>query len=375
MKRKLTVIFLTSLAVFSFWHLTASVAMAQSPLTLAMVLTGLQTKGRTLETSTLAKRNVFIAKRVQTYGVTFRLTPEIEKELRIAGATSSLIETIRDNSPAITTTTTGKPSAVYKDLWVDYGVTEGGQLGMRIHANFTTYKMKNLNSYLAIYFLDESGNALRDNNGKFTSSSGDVAAYKEFTPGYDPADYTDLSVFMPYSELDLSDGNWNLKMDVKLIYKAGGLIQELTTKPFNYKKGDTVARKPDSVTAKVTRVWVDYNVSEDGIKGMRLHVNFEVTGLKGIDSLVVARVQKESGDYLLNNSTDYSNDSGQLQTNFIMKPGFDTTVYKDADLFLPYDEIKISKGVWDLKLDIDLSYADGELIQHLQFYPFQFTQP
>ena len=230
---------------------------------------------------------------------------------------------------------------------------------------------------LAKQFRDQqikAGNALKDNNGKFTSSSGDVAVYRELDIGYDPGDYNDLTVFMPFSELDLEDGNHDLKLDAKLIYKTGGLIQQLTTKDFNYKQGDTVVKKGE-VTAKVTRVWADYNVTEEGRKGMRLHVNFEVTGLKGIDSMVSARVSKASGDFLKNDSADYSNDEGLLQIKFAMKPGFDTTVYKDADLFLPYNEIIVSKGKSQLKFDIDLNYENGEMIQHLDFFAFQFDQP
>jgi hypothetical protein len=379
MRRKLTVTLFTSLLLFSFWQLTVNVS-AQQPLTLAMILTGLQTKGKTPETATLPKRNLFITRKVEAAGVTFRLTPEIEKELRIAGASTVLIAAIRENGPSATPnptprTTSSTPSASFKDLWVDYGVTEGGVSGMKIHVKFTAYGMKNLDSYLAIYFLDEDGNYLKDNNRKFNSSSGDVAVYRDLKPGYDPAEYADYSVFMPYSELDLPNGNWDLQMDVKLIYKAGGLISQLTKKPFNYKKGNPVTRDSSAVTSKVTRVWVDYNVTEGSVRGMRVHVNFEVTGLKGVDSMVVARVQKTNGDYLLNSSSEYSNNDGQLQIKFDMKPGYDTTVYKDADLFLPYSAISVARGKWDLKLDIDLNYEDGELIKHLEFYEFEFERP
>lgn len=379
MRRKLTVTLLTSLILFSFWQLTVNVS-AQQPLTLAAILTGLQTKGKTPETATLPKRNIFITRRVETYGVTFRLTPEIEKELRIAGASAVLIAAIRANGPSATPnptprTTNSTPSAAFKEIWIDYGVTEGGENGMRIHVKFTAYGMKNLDSYLAIYFMDEDGNYLKDNNRKFNSSSGDVAVYRDLKPGYDPAEYADFSVFMPYSELDLPNGNWDLKMDVKLIYKAGGLISELTKKPFNYKKGATVSRNSEGVTFKVIRKWVDYNVTEDGQKGMRIHVNFEVTGLKGVDSLLAVRVMKENGDILTNSNSSYSNDAGELEVTFSMKPGFDTTVFKDADVFLPYNQIIISRGKWDLKLDFDLKYADGELIKHMDVYPFEFDRP
>lgn len=362
--------------LFSLWQLTTNVS-AQQELTLAMILTGLQTKGKTPETATLEKRNIYITRRVQTYGVTFRVTTEIERELRNAGATNALIAAIRQNGPAAPTPTpyNTRASATYKDLWVDYGVTEGGQLGMRIHVKFTAYGMKNLNSYLAIYFMDSAGNYLKDNNGKFASSSDDVAVYRELTPAYDPADYNDLTVFMPYSELDLSNGNYNLTMDVKLIYKAGGLIQELTKKSFPYRQGNTVTRNPSAVTFKVTRTWVDYNVTEGGQRGMRVHVHFEVTGLREVDSLLAVRVMKENGDVLLNGNRNYSNDAGELEVTFAMKPGYDTTVYKDADVFLPYNQITVSRGKWNLKLDLDLKYADGELIKHMDVYPFEFDRP
>jgi hypothetical protein len=53
-------------------------------------------------------------------------------------------------------------------------------------------------------------------------------------PGYDPAEYADYKVFMPYAEFDLPDGKYDLTMDIKLIYKAGGLIQMLTSHDFVY---------------------------------------------------------------------------------------------------------------------------------------------
>jgi hypothetical protein len=359
--------------LLGLWQLTANVS-AQQSLTLAMVLTGLQTKGNKPETATLAARNVYITKRVQAVGVTFRVTPEIDRELRNAGATNALIAAIRQNGPAAPTPTT-KPSASFKDIWIDYDVKEGTQNGMRIHVKFTTYAMKNIPGFLAIYFMKEDGTYLKDKNGKFVSSSNDVAVYRELTPAYDPADFNDLTVFMPYAELDLTNGNWKLTMDVKLIYKAGGLIQDLTKEPFIYKQGAAAVRNPDSVTATVNRIWVDYNVTEGGKRGMRIHVNFEVTGLQGVGSRLYARVMKQNGDFLTNSNSLYSNKDGHLAVFFDMNPGFSTTVYKDATMFLPYSEIIIGRGKHALKFDIDLNYDDGELIKHLDVYEFEFERP
>ena len=96
------------------------------PLTLAAVLTALQSKSGGL---TLAQKNTFVTKRVEERGVTFRLTAEIEKELRTAGASTALINAIRLNSPRANPTPTPcktgtTPSVKFDRLWVDYKVTE-----------------------------------------------------------------------------------------------------------------------------------------------------------------------------------------------------------------------------------------------------------
>lgn len=69
-----------------------------APLTLAQILTGLQTQGKTPETRTLAARNRFIAERVRQRGVAFELSVERERDLRDAGADAELINIIRDKS-------------------------------------------------------------------------------------------------------------------------------------------------------------------------------------------------------------------------------------------------------------------------------------
>lgn len=113
MKEKNRIIILFCVVFLSFININTSAQQklpVQQKLTLAMVLTGLYTQGNTLTTNTLAKRNSYIIKRVRQLGITFNLTSEIEKELRNAGATNRLIETIRgkslsDSKPVEKTTT------------------------------------------------------------------------------------------------------------------------------------------------------------------------------------------------------------------------------------------------------------------------------
>ncbi len=127
-------------------------------------------------------------------------------------------------------------SAKFDRMWVDYGVTEGGKLGMRIHVKMTAYGMKNVDGYLAIYFSKKDGSKLYGNNTSYRSKEGQVAVYKSIKPGYDPADFNDLQIFMPYDEFNLTRGDYNLQMDADVIYEKGDLINHLTYYDFDFKK-------------------------------------------------------------------------------------------------------------------------------------------
>src|ERR1700733_10463963 len=61
------------------------------------------------------------------------------------------------------------PHASFDKIWVDYDIYEDNVKGMRIHVKFTTYEMKGMEAYLAIYYANntERGGTLKDKNQKF----------------------------------------------------------------------------------------------------------------------------------------------------------------------------------------------------------------
>ena len=266
------------------------------------------------------------------------------------------------------------PSATFKRLWIDYDVTENGVKGMRIHTSFEVRDMKGMAGYLALYFLHRDGTPLKDNNGEYDSVDGTVMAHFEITPAYNPVTvYDDLDIFMPYDELDLPDGEHKLSVRANVIYKKGGNIQNglLTTYDFVYTQGGT----PD---ATFNRLWVDYDVNEGGQRGMRIHVNFRVTDMKGVDGRLAIYFQTKEGDYLLTTNSNYrSKDKdriGQVVVYYDIKPGYETTDYKDASVFIPYSVLNLPRGTHDLQMDVDLVYANGNLIKHLEMHDFWFEK-
>ena len=91
-----------------------TVAQAQSQLSLADLLIGLRSKK-----VTLPERNTILTEAVRQRGVTFAITPEIEKELESTGASPTLLEAIRLKSapkptatPAVVAKATPMPTPV-----------------------------------------------------------------------------------------------------------------------------------------------------------------------------------------------------------------------------------------------------------------------
>jgi len=140
------------------------------------------------------------------------------------------------NDPASDKRKSNAASAAFEKIWVDYNVKEKGRLGMRIHVKFSVYNMKDVDSQLAIYFEKSDGTKLKSTNRKFTGKDGQVAVFRALKPGFDDTVYKDLEVFMPYEELKLEGGKYNLKMDADVIYENGGLVEHLGYHDFLYEK-------------------------------------------------------------------------------------------------------------------------------------------
>jgi hypothetical protein len=141
-------------------------------------------------------------------------------------------------------------------------------------------------------------------------------------------------------------------------------------------KTDPAADDKDSnkPRAEFEKIRVDYNVREKGRLGMRIHVKFSVFNMKGVDSEMAVFFEKADGTKLKSTSKTYSSKSGQTAAYRSLKPGYDETIYKDLDVFMPYDELKLGRGKYDLKMDVDVIYENGDLVEHLGYQDFQYEK-
>ena len=139
---------------------------------------------------------------------------------------------------------------------------------------------------------------------------------------------------------------------------------------------DSPEEPPPSDAAKTQfdRIWVDYNVTEKGRLGMRIHLDCSIKNMKGVSSYLALYFQKKDGDKLMSNARNFRSQNGQLALFKSLKPAYDPAVYEDSQFFMPYDEFNLKRGKYDLQIDVDLIYENGDLAEHMTLYDFEYEK-
>lgn len=269
--------------------------------------------------------------------------------------------------------------AKFNRIWAEQNAYEDGQSGMRIHVNLNVFGMKNKEGGVAAYFNYPNGGKLRDTNQRYYSTDGQVTVWKKITPGYDNTIYEDLQLFIPYREIEGGARNGSYKFNVQ-VYEIGGDTLEVSDWQ-NFTCTGCVGYENNgggNATASIERVWVDYNVTENGRKGMKIHVKFNVNGMKGEEGGVAAYFYcADDNSPLMSKNGRYEAVDKQVTAYDSITPGYENTVYNDYDLFMPYDEIEVgqhvnSSGKANLKFIVKV-YQGSKFLAVAQEYRFSFT--
>lgn len=112
-----------------------------------------------------------------------------------------------------------------------------------------------------------------------------------------------------------------------------------------------------SATAKIEKIWVDHNVTENGEMGMRIHVKFLVNNMLGKTGSCVAWFYFSSGEALKSLGADqrYKTPNGKLAISDSYKPAYENASFNDFKLFMPYSELHLKSGkLHDLKFKIGI---------------------
>lgn len=115
-----------------------------------------------------------------------------------------------------------KVGATITSINTVHNYTSGGVKGMNITVYFTTNECSGRQLSVNLYFYYKNGNALKDTNRKYYTSAGNVATHQFYTP-YSNSTSSSVTLFMPYQELHLPSGRYDLKFKAE-IYLNGNWL-------------------------------------------------------------------------------------------------------------------------------------------------------
>jgi hypothetical protein len=132
----------------------------------------------------------------------------------------------------------------------------------------------------------------------------------------------------------------------------------------------------DSLTPKgdIQKIWVDYNTRNKEILGMRIHLTFDVSNLKDSKCSATAYFYYASGDPLKDLNRKFRTTNGNVAVHDDFKPPYVNAVYKDFQLFMPYDELHMATGKSNLKFDAKL-WCPGVGFLASKEYLFDYSRP
>ncbi|REJ77935.1 MAG: hypothetical protein DWQ47_16385 [Acidobacteria bacterium] len=343
------------------------------PLNLGQILSELQSKSSVI---TLAQKNEAITKSVRERGVTFKPNAEIEKELRNAGASTTLISAIRAKAPG-TSTTGAKPDASLESLRIENNEVEKGLSGVRIIANFRVYNLKEVSSDI-VYRIQSNGTFLKGSNPDYSTKSGELSARRLLRPSADSTVFKDLAAFLPYKELGLPAGTHAVKIDADVILRDGTMVKHLTLQDASITVPSNLTPAPTSTggsaAAKFEKIWIDYDVTQEGSLGMLVHVTATISGMKDKEAYLQLLFEKSDGTALKTSTTRFRSPDGQTAGYSSLKPIYDSARFNDIKVFVPYSEFNLPVGKHRLRIHADVVNTDYSQLGHLTYHDFEYTR-
>ena len=131
-----------------------------------------------------------------------------------------------------------------------------------------------------------------------------------------------------YFNVKTSDGRFTQK--ISLSQTGRTTVQNST--PTSY--------QISQMRAKINSVRVEHNVMKDGVKGMRIHVNFDCYNMRNFKGWCIAWFYNANGTFMKNYDVSaYTNSNYNVGVWDTFVPIYDSTGYSDYVLFIPNSAI------------------------------------
>lgn len=119
----------------------------------------------------------------------------------------------------------------------------------------------------------------------------------------------------------------------------------------NYTKRINITQFGDSSPkAEIERIWMDHNTTQNGVRGMKIHIQFTVDNMKG--KTIYAYAFFYWGDNVTPLHDQYNNN---LSFYGYGTPNYDSSRFEDFCIFVPYSGLNMQSGLGSVELSYDIS--------------------
>ena len=110
---------------------------------------------------------------------------------------------------------TSGPVATLENVTVQHGVVVDGEKGLEIHAKINILNANRHRVQVVAWFYYADGEPLMDIDGQYRAGDGQVTVNKDIVIDSDRLDLPDFTLFIPYSQLDITDpGDTEVEFDM-----------------------------------------------------------------------------------------------------------------------------------------------------------------
>jgi len=245
-------------------------------------------------------------------------------------------------------------------IWTDFDVFKNGKKGMLIHTKFNIKKCENIQCSFNIEFFNKLKNPLKDFNKRYANEAGNIAIYQTFMPMYADVIFDDFQTFIPYDELHLSGGKHDLIFIVKISDSNNqNYIINSEGTSFYYESPDIDTFK---YKGNIQEIWIDHNIIQNRRKGMLIHTKFNAQKLRGVKCALNIYFYDKQGNPLKDFNKSYHTTNGNVSVHENFVPQYDDTTFNDFKLFMPVQELHMTKGKHKLMFIAKLYNYDDKKI-------------
>lgn len=137
-----------------------------------------------------------------------------------------------------------------------------------------------------------------------------------------------------------------------------------------------LTQSAQKITGEIKDITVEHNVFKDGVKGMKILVDFSVQNMKGIDGSCAVYFYYENGNRVKDSNGKYATSDNQAAAHKSIKPSYDSSSYTDVEIFMPYNELEVGTGKHNLKFYCKIweySTSSAVSVTESQYHSFTLT--